>query len=197
MSNSKLICRIKKLLYSIGKYIICIYVILFCVAFIMKGHANNEWVKNICKEFVYGPKNMIALVVNKVRPDTMEINSVFLPKQPEPKEESWEEKRIREVLQRYKQQVNIDEKLKAEYESGEYSLDDPFVVVNPYGISPLTALVMFDTDEEVQVAVKVMGNQPEENIELSIGGGTALFKKTYYSYLWFIRGERKQSRISC
>lgn len=87
MSNSKLICRIKKLLYSTGKYIICIYVILFCVAFIMKGHANNEWVKNICKEFVYGPKNMIALVVNKVSPNTLKINSAFFPKQSAPIEE--------------------------------------------------------------------------------------------------------------
>lgn len=183
MSNSKLICRIKKLLYSTGKYIICIYVILFCVAFIMKGHANNEWVKNICKEFVYGPKNMIALVVNKVSPNTMKINSAFFP-QAVPIEEPWVEKRIREVLDRYKQQSEIDSKLKAEYESGEYSLDDPFVVVNPYGISPLTALVMFDTDEEVQVAVKVIGHQVEENVELSTGGGTILFKKTYHTYLW-------------
>lgn len=186
---------------SYEKLFLCLFVGLYIfsmfIAVLMKDHANNEWVRMICKEYVYGPKNILALVVNKVRPDTMEINSVFFPKQQSTVEIPAHEQAVKQVLDRYSRQKEIDEKLRSEYESGGYTLDDPFVVVNPYGISPLTALVMFDTDEEVQVAVKVMGNQPDENIELSIGGGTVLFEKTYCSCLWFICGGRKQSRISC
>lgn len=176
-SMDKIASMFRKLSYK--KVLLCLFVGLYIfsmfIALLMKDHANNEWVRIICKEYVYGPKNILALVVNKVRPDTMEINSAFFPKQSAPIEEPWAEKRIREVLDRYKQQSEIDNKLEAEYKSGEYSLDDPFVVVNPYGISPLTALVMFDTDEDVQVAVKVIGHQVEEDIWLSTGGGTTLF----------------------
>lgn len=175
-SMDKIVNTFRKVSYK--KVLFCLFVGLYIfsmfIALLMKDHANNEWVRTICKEYVYGPRNIIALVVNKVSPNTMKINSAFFP-QAAPIEEPWAEKRIREVLERYKQQSEIDSKLKAEYESGEYSLDDPFVVVNPYGISPLTALVMFDTDEDVQVAVKVIGHQVEEDIGLSTGGGTTLF----------------------
>ena len=177
-SMDKIVNTFRKVSYK--KVLFCLFVGLYIfsmfMALLMKDHANNEWVRTICKEYVYGPKNMIALVVNKVSPNTMKINSAFFP-QAAPIEEPWAEKRIREVLERYKQQSEIDSKLKAEYESGEYSLDDPFVVVNPYGISPLTALVMFDTDEDVQVAVKVIGHQVEEDIGLSTGGGQHYSKK--------------------
>ena len=178
-SVEKKINAFRKVSYE--KLFLCLFVGLYIfsmfIAVLMKDHANNEWVRMICKEYVYGPKNILALVVNKVRPDTMEINSVFFPKQQSTVEIPAHEQAVKQVLDRYSRQKEIDEKLRSEYESGGYTLDDPFVVVNPYGISPLTALVMFDTDEEVQVAVKVMGNQPEENIELSIGGGQFYSKK--------------------
>ena len=184
-SMDKIASMFRKLSYK--KVLLCLFVGLYIVsmfiALLMKDHANNEWVRMICKEYVYGPKNILALVVNKVRPDTMEINSAFFPKQSAPIEEPWAEKRIREVLDRYKQQSEIDNKLEAEYKSGEYSLDDPFVVVNPYGISPLTALVMFDTDEDVQVAVKVIGHQVEEDIGLSTGGDNIILKNISYLFM--------------
>ena len=38
-----------------------------------------------------------------------------------------------------------------------YTIDKPNVVLNPYGNSPLTALVMFETDEEVSPVVTIKG----------------------------------------
>lgn len=159
----------KRLWTGAIKFIICIYVILFGVAFTMKGNASDDWIKNICKEFVYGPKNMLALVVNKISPNTIEINSVFLPSQP-PKEEPWYEKRISQVLERYKLQAEIDDKLKAESESGEYSMDDPLIILNPYGISPLTALLIFDTDDDVEISVRIIGHNKDEDIFMPYNG---------------------------
>lgn len=158
---------VKKLLHGTLKFIICMYIILFCVAFFMKDYANNDWVRLICKEYVNGPKNMLALVVDKASPGAMKIDSVLVPP-PKPAQELPEhEKAVKAVLERYQKQAAIDEKLRAEYESGEYSLDDPLVVVNPYGISPLTALVMFDTDEEMQEAVRIIGHNANEDILMS------------------------------
>ena len=38
-----------------------------------------------------------------------------------------------------------------------HTLDNPNVIVNPYGNSPLTALVIFETSEETEVSVTIPG----------------------------------------
>ena len=40
-----------------------------------------------------------------------------------------------------------------------YSLDNPNVIVNPYGNSPLTALVMFETDNYSEVEITIKGKE--------------------------------------
>ena len=53
--------------------------------------------------------------------------------------------------------ITRQQDLEKDYQAKGYSLDNPKVVVNPYDISPLTALVMFETDEEEEVTVTVEG----------------------------------------
>lgn len=57
-------------------------------------------------------------------------------------------------------QNNIDEEIFKNIESGEYTIDKPLLLVNPYGISPLTAIIGFKTNEaaEVNVTVKAKNN---------------------------------------
>ena len=50
-------------------------------------------------------------------------------------------------------QENIEENFK----SSGYTIDNPNVILNPYEISPLTALVIFETDEEVKPTVIING----------------------------------------
>ena len=38
-----------------------------------------------------------------------------------------------------------------------YTLDNPNVILNPYGISPLTAIILFETEEELPVTITVEG----------------------------------------
>lgn len=38
-----------------------------------------------------------------------------------------------------------------------YTLDNPNIVLNPYGNSPLTALIIFETEEEEEVAITITG----------------------------------------
>lgn len=38
-----------------------------------------------------------------------------------------------------------------------YTLDNPNIILNPYGISPLTALIIFETDEDLPVTITVQG----------------------------------------
>ncbi|MFK5883306.1 MAG: aryl-sulfate sulfotransferase, partial [Candidatus Izemoplasma sp.] len=45
-----------------------------------------------------------------------------------------------------------------------YSIEEPYIIVNPYKISPLTALVIFTTDLEVSIEVTVHGKTTEADI---------------------------------
>lgn len=57
----------------------------------------------------------------------------------------------------------IDQQLQAEQENG-YTWDDPMVILNPYQISPLTAVVLFDTEEEYGVRFTVKGKTAAADI---------------------------------
>ena len=53
--------------------------------------------------------------------------------------------------------VMKQEKIEKEFKSEGYTIDNPNVILNPYDISPLTALVIFETDEEVEPTVIING----------------------------------------
>ena len=52
-------------------------------------------------------------------------------------------------------QNNIDNEIFQKIESGEYSIDEPLLLVNPYDVSPLTAIIGFKTDESAEVTVTI------------------------------------------
>ena len=56
----------------------------------------------------------------------------------------------------FEQQNSIDEALQQEASAG-YSFEEPNVIVNPYGNSPLTAVAAFHTDKELGGTVTVKG----------------------------------------
>lgn len=61
------------------------------------------------------------------------------------------------------QQAETDAALKAEIESG-YTLEQPLVIVNPYELSPLSAIVGFCTEEETSVSITVQGKNAYSSI---------------------------------
>lgn len=46
-----------------------------------------------------------------------------------------------------------------EFRKGTYTIEKPFVKINPYLINPLAAVVMFMTEEETAVSVTVYGKR--------------------------------------
>lgn len=52
----------------------------------------------------------------------------------------------------------LDKQLESLLINEDYTFDKPMVIVNPFGISPLTALVLFKTEKEYGVRVTVKGN---------------------------------------
>ena len=59
----------------------------------------------------------------------------------------------------------IDQQLQAELKNG-YSWEEPMVIQNPYQVSPLTAVIIFDTKEECAVRFTVKGKRkPQISVE--------------------------------
>ena len=46
-----------------------------------------------------------------------------------------------------------------------YTLENPLVKLNPYFINPLAAVILFKTEKEVAVTVRVLGKTPEATME--------------------------------
>lgn len=62
------------------------------------------------------------------------------------------------------QQAKVDTQLLNELNSGQYTFNEPLVVVDPYHISPLTAVVIFKTEIPVQVSVQILGKTQEVDL---------------------------------
>ena len=62
-----------------------------------------------------------------------------------------------------KNSYEIDQQLQAEQDHG-YTWEEPMVIQNPYQISPLTAVVLFNTREECKVRFTVKGKTESANI---------------------------------
>jgi len=67
-------------------------------------------------------------------------------------------------------QVETDEMLLAELASGYYSPEEPLVIVNPYNLSPLTALVLFQTAEPAQISVHIPGTIEQTAVDFTFDG---------------------------
>ena len=66
----------------------------------------------------------------------------------------------------------IDQQLQQELENRDYTLDAPLTVLNPFGNSPLTAVVLFKTEKDYAVRVTVQGNSDETDVVGLVNAGT-------------------------
>lgn len=62
-------------------------------------------------------------------------------------------------------QAEAEDAMLAEFESGNYTIDNPLVKYNPYLINPLAAVVLFRTEKEVAVTITVRGKEKQGDIK--------------------------------
>lgn len=99
------------------------------------------------------------------------------------------ENEVENVVSLMEKQIQDENKLKI---SG-YTLDDPNVVLNPYEISPLTALVIFETDEEVSPEVTIHGDSDLTTYTHTFTKGTEHYLPIYGLYA----GRENKVTIKC
>jgi len=75
-----------------------------------------------------------------------------------------------DMLAQIERQTQVDEMLLAELDSGIYSFDYPLVVVDPYGMSPLSALALFISDEPMSISVYVPGKTEHASVFFALDG---------------------------
>ena len=82
--------------------------------------------------------------------------------------------KVNEIAAMIDQQAVIDTQILDELNSGLYTLDNPLVVVNPYHISPLTAVVVFQTETPVQASLHIAGKTKTADLENTFAGFNTL-----------------------
>ena len=83
------------------------------------------------------------------------------------------------------QTISLVEKqgdLEDNFTSEGYTIDNPNIIVNPYEISPLTALVIFETDEEVSPTITVVGKDEHSTFTHTFDANTVHYLPIYGLY---------------
>ncbi len=78
-------------------------------------------------------------------------------------EEEEGESQLLEITDVFAAQDAVDEALQQEAENG-YDFEDPLIVLDPYGNSPLTAVMIFSTDQELGGTITVKGKSEENDV---------------------------------
>ena len=83
------------------------------------------------------------------------------------------------------QTISLVEKqgdLEDDFTSEGYTINNPKIIVNPYEISPLTALVIFETEEEVSPTVTVVGEDEHSTFTHTFDANTVHYLPIYGLY---------------
>lgn len=80
------------------------------------------------------------------------------------------------------EQYRAEQDFLAEYEKGDYTFQKPYVKLNPYLITPLTALIMFKTQEPTTVAISVKGKEKAGDIHFEFPEATEHMIPVYGLY---------------
>ena len=78
--------------------------------------------------------------------------------------------------------VDTQTELEKEFVSKGYTIDKPNIIVNPYEISPLTALVIFETEEEVAPTVTIIGKDEHTTFTHEFESNTVHYLPIYGLY---------------
>ncbi len=76
------------------------------------------------------------------------------------------------VTTREDEQATLTKTYQKVVKNKKYTLDDPYIKVNPYKTSPLTALVVFHTDQKAKVSYTVEGKTNQTDITNKVNGNS-------------------------
>ncbi len=78
--------------------------------------------------------------------------------------------------------VEREAQLEKEFKSEGYTIDNPNIIINPYEISPLTALIIFETEEEVAPIITITGKDDNTTFTHEFASNTIHYLPIYGLY---------------
>lgn len=72
------------------------------------------------------------------------------------------------LLDMMEQQQAVDDEILSEFAAGQFTLEKPLVVINPYTIAPLTALVLFNSTTPSQVHIHIEGKDDLADVDYTL-----------------------------
>jgi arylsulfate sulfotransferase len=103
-------------------------------------------------------------------PEVVEAVTEPVGSEPEQDPEAQFKKILSDTLAQIDLQQEVDKNLLLEVKSGGYSFASPLVVVNPYNISPLSALVLFKTATPVNISIHIYGIDALSEVDFTFEG---------------------------
>lgn len=80
-------------------------------------------------------------------------------------EETLQQTLCRQTREMAEHQAEIDRLMLEELHSGAYTLEEPFVLLDPYSVSPLTAVLLFTTAEPMRIDIHIAGDTPQAEVD--------------------------------
>ncbi len=65
-------------------------------------------------------------------------------------------------------QANREQDILSDYRSGIYGIDDPYIILDPYEMNPLSALLIFETMEPAEISVTVVGKDEFSSMSYNV-----------------------------
>ena len=122
-----------------------------------------DWIENISAKLKGVPSDVDA---HQKEDEKLEISENVEEPEKAP-EESLQQILYRQIREMTNHQEEIDSLMLEELHSGAYTLYDPFVLLDPYGISPLTAVLLFTTEEPMRVDIHIAGDTPQAEVDFA------------------------------
>lgn len=87
-----------------------------------------------------------------------------------------------EVLEEEKSLISLQQDYEKEFAIEGYTMDNPNIILDPYKSSPLTALIILETEEEVTPTVKIEGKDENTTYEYTFNKGKEHYLSIYGLY---------------
>jgi hypothetical protein len=88
----------------------------------------------------------------------------------------------------------FDRELRELIEEGDYTFNEPYILVDPYDASPLTAVVGFPNNENLELQVTVLGDKDENDFKYYIGNNKSN-KEYYISIVGLYAGKENEVKL--
>ena len=110
--------------------ILFFFICVYGKVYIVKNKANDKYLRKVYLKVWKGSQSIANLMTEK--------------------------NKLKKILEKQK---NIERQIEKEYSELEYTWSQPYIKINPYGTTPLSALIKFKTDEPMKVEIEIVDRE--------------------------------------